>query len=360
MEQCPRAKLQPPGTGTPAPLSCPLSLPVLLRRLARGRPLEPCVLRRRKSHQQGTPEGTSLHLLQGPPKRRVPPGQHQTPRQHRARPAPNQHRGINGALMGAQRHPQSCPELAPRFDVTRAAPTPRRAPRGPGTEGPCCGHKVAFFHTKSTLRPAQTMPPLWQEQRRGRVEGLAGPRRDPHRRAGGDRAVPKCPSAAAGLWRCAGSVTASCPLAHGTSWWQRCSATRVSPTQQVSPDSDRAPQTHPGVQEHQNWVRSPKGKPVTLGPTSPQRREGDVGTARTPQGRVWWWPWLVSGSHSACLGCGSAVTSAPDVGSALASPPRSGSTTGPGEPQGGVAPRATTEGLFQRPRAPPNQAWGTL
>lgn len=92
VEQHPRAKLQPSGTESPAPLPCPLSLPVLLWGLARGCPLEPCVLQQRKSHQPGTREGTSPHLLQGQPKRAVPPGQHQTLGEHRAKPAPNQHR----------------------------------------------------------------------------------------------------------------------------------------------------------------------------------------------------------------------------------------------------------------------------
>lgn len=120
-------------------------------------------------------------------------------------------------MIGAQRHPQSCPELAPRFDVTRAAPTPRRAPRGPGTEGPCCGHKVGFFRAKSTP-PAQTMSLLWQAQRRGRVEGLAGQDRT---LTAGQEVTALSPNAP--LWLLgSGGVTMSCPLrgAHGTAWWQ--------------------------------------------------------------------------------------------------------------------------------------------
>lgn len=127
--------------------------------------------------------------------------------------------------------------LAPRFDVSHAAPTPRRAPRGPGTEGPCCGHKIGGF-VQNPPPPAQTMSLLWQAQRRGRVEGLAGP--SPQGRRGqGCPQMPLC-----GCWALAvpvqsSSVTISCPLrvTHGMAWWQLgasgslCAlpATRVSP-----------------------------------------------------------------------------------------------------------------------------------
>lgn len=166
--------------------------------------------------------------------------------------------------------------------------------------------------------PAQTMSLLWQAHRRGRVEELVGP-------SGGDRAVPKCPSGAAGLWQPQRSVTKSCPLrvAHGTARWQRfplcsachmgvtSSATWVSPALLVSPDNDRPPQMHPQAQNHQKWEscrlsrwaprqhRDGKGRPGPL-------RDVTVVVASLA-------------GPPRCLGCGSAATSAPDVGSALAS-----------------------------------------
>lgn len=67
--------------------------------------------------------------------------------------------GHNEAFIGAQSHPHICSTLTPHFDVSPCRTPPHATPRSrgaPGTEGPCCGHKVGFFHAKlSPPRPRQ-------------------------------------------------------------------------------------------------------------------------------------------------------------------------------------------------------------
>lgn len=186
---------------------------------------------------RGDTPGDIPHLQQGQPPHcptRTAPNPRGAPCQASSRVPP----GHNGALIRAQRHPQSAP-CSPHA-LTSATPRPPHAAlRGaPAQRGPVVATKSMFL-CKIHPPPAQTMCLLWQAQRRGRVEGLAGP--SPQGRRGqGCPQMPLC-----GCWALAvplqhSSVTISCPLrtAHGTVWWQLgasgslCAlpATWVSPT----------------------------------------------------------------------------------------------------------------------------------
>lgn len=87
---------------------------------------------------------------------------------------------------------------------------------------------------------------------------------------------------------------------------------------------------------------------------APRHHSDGKVTSQTPQGHVWWWPWLLSGTRPPCISglwqCSREATSAPDVGSALASPQRSGSTTGPGGAAGRCRSQRHHRGAF--PGAP--------
>lgn len=228
----------------------------------------------------------------------------------------------------------------------RAAPHPTPRSGGAlGTEGPCCGHKVGFFHAKSNPSRPRQCPCC------GGCGGVGG-RRDwlgtagPCRGAGGDRTVPKCPSVAIGLWQPrhgAAGVTTSCAsrVACGPSWqW---------------PGVTSCPCLMPrGCHQPSGWIPNEclRAKPRESGAlatgkvaarhTGPSRHRSDrevTWDAPAPRGHLRWWPWPVSGSQAAardpaCASAAARATSAPDVGSALASPRRSGSTAGRGGASG--------------------------
>lgn len=208
-----------PACPPPAAGPRPLSLPVLLRGLARGRPPEPRALQQRESHQWGTPSrGTCPppHPIQGQPKWGVPSGQHQTPGEHRAKPAPNQHPGAptalrapplpepaghNEAFIGAQSHPHICSTLTPRFDVSLCCTPPHATLRGgPRVQrGPVVVTKSGFFHAKFPPLPGPDNVSVVEGTEAWAGGGTGWALQDPRRGAGGDRAVPKCPSVAAGF-----------------------------------------------------------------------------------------------------------------------------------------------------------------
>lgn len=185
-----------------------------------------------RGHRPGVPPPATP--LQGQPKRAVPSRPHRIPGERHAKPAPNQHPGAltaplqpaghNEAFIGAQSHPHICSALAPRFDVS-----PRRTPPhavlwgGPGHRGALLWSQSRVFSCKIPP-PGPDNVPVVEGVEAWAGGGTGRALQDPRRRAGGDRAVPKCPSVAAGLWqprRSVADVTVSCAsrVARGPSWW---------------------------------------------------------------------------------------------------------------------------------------------
>lgn len=144
--------------------------------------------------------------------------------------------------------------------LTSACAAPHPMPRSGGalgTEGPCCGHKVGYFHAKSPPAPAQTMFLLWRVRRRGRAERPAG-----HCRtlAAGQEVTGLSPDAppwplgsrsrgAAGVTRelCLGSGTWPILVAARCCWLPLLRATQVSPALQLSQPRGCPFRTHPQV-----------------------------------------------------------------------------------------------------------------
>lgn len=183
-----------PACPPPAAGPRPLSLPVLLRGLARGRPPEPRALQQRESHQWGTPSrgtcppptpsrdsrnGVSHQDNTKPPGSTVPSRHRISTRVHPppCGPPPSPSRlGITRLLLVLKATLTSAPRSPHALTSVCAAPHPTpRSGGAPGYRGALLwSQSRVFFMQNSPPSPAQTMSLLWRARRRGRVEGPAG------------------------------------------------------------------------------------------------------------------------------------------------------------------------------------------
>lgn len=275
---------------------------------------------------------------------------------------------LKGTLRAALRSPHA---------LTSTAPHPPHATLGgaPAQRGPVVVTKSGFFMQNPPPPPAQTMSPLWQAQRRGRVEGLAG--QDRTLTAGQEVTglSPNAPLWLPGSQRSARNGTIRCPLraAHGMSWRQPGASGSLCALPHGCHQPRRCHQT---VTDHPKHIHGCK----TTRTGCVHHRESCCPSRWAPRhhsdGKEMWDVLNPSGTslvvalasewepgHHAYLGCGSAAVRPLLLRmSALLSLPHNAQEAprGRGERQGGVSPSVTAEGLFQGPRVPPKQSRGTL
>lgn len=171
-------------------------------------------------------------------------------------------------------------------------------------------------------------------------------RRDPCCGAGGDSAVPKCPSVAAHSTQQPRCDRCHHELGHESGTCGAISSLRsVSPTSRMS-HPERVYECFKCKPTRTGCVQWP---PVTSGPRVTPLSDGEV-TRDTPapSGTA---PWPVSGDQAGASTAAGAA-SAPDVGSAPASPRRSGSAAGPGGSVRAVTAPTPLERGFPRDACP--------